>query len=323
MSTVSDLDTWRLFFKIVSRGSIAKVSEEIGVEASSISRRINKLEKDLGVELFQRKGKQLVLTSAGSLAYSRMRRIVFDAASLFKDLQVARDNDRDLITIACPIGLSEIIMPIAISKYLEFNPDVSVSMRSLSYVELMTSDAITSYDVMLSITPLNIPTRDSKLIAGISFMLAATPQYLNGLKYPIRSPRDLSEHPIFSFFSRNRERNMVLRKGSDYFPLHFHAHMRLNNPGGIKQVVMRSKGIGAYCPVYYYLDELANGTVCEVLPEWKFPVQQIYISRKDRDRVAVNRFVHWLIEYFEHCPGLVPPSYEGLWVGDFVDGAPV
>ena len=56
MSTVSDLDTWRLFFKIVSRGSIAKVSEEIGVEASSISRRINKLEKDLGVELFQRKG---------------------------------------------------------------------------------------------------------------------------------------------------------------------------------------------------------------------------------------------------------------------------
>lgn len=176
---------------------------------------------------------------------------------------------------------------------------------------------------MLSITPLNIPTRDSKLIAGISFMLAATPQYLNGLKYPIRSPRDLSEHPIFSFFSRNRERNMVLRKGSDYFPLHFHAHMRLNNPGGIKQVVMRSKGIGAYCPVYYYLDELANGTVCEVLPEWKFPVQQIYISRKDRDRVAVNRFVHWLIEYFEHCPGLVPPSYEGLWVGDFVDGAQV
>ena len=75
---------------------------------------------------------------------------------------------------------------------------------------------------------------------------------------------------------------MVLRKGSDYFPLHFHAHMRLNNPGGIKQVVMRSKGIGAYCPVYYYLDELANGTVCEVLPEWKFPVQQIYISRKDQ-----------------------------------------
>ena len=73
MSTVSDLDTWRLFFKIVSRGSIAKVSEEIGVEASSISRRINKLEKDLGVELFRRKGKQLVLTSAGSVAYSRMR----------------------------------------------------------------------------------------------------------------------------------------------------------------------------------------------------------------------------------------------------------
>lgn len=321
MSSVSDLDTWRLFFKIVSKGSIAKVSEEIGVESSSISRRINKLEKDLGVELFKRQGKQLVLTSAGSLAYSRMRRVVFDAASLFKDLQMNQGDDQAIITIACPIGLSEMLLPNAMYEYTQLYPEVTFSLRSLSYVELMTADALSSYDVMLSVTPLNVPNRDSKLMGGIPFLLAATPQYLSSLKYPIRSPRDLGEHPIFSFYSRNRERNMVLRKGSDYFPLHLHAKIRLNHPGAIKQLVMQSRGIGAYCPIYYYLSELKNGTVSRVLPEWRFPVQQVYVSRKDRDRTEVNRFVHWLIDYFQNYPGLVAPTYEGFWAGDFTDGA--
>ena len=68
MSTVSDLDTWRLFFKVVAKGSIAKVAEEMRIEPSSISRRLNKLESELGTDLFQRRGKNLVLTAAGSLA---------------------------------------------------------------------------------------------------------------------------------------------------------------------------------------------------------------------------------------------------------------
>ncbi len=56
MSTVSDLDTWRLFFKIVSRGSIAKVSEEIGVEASSTSQgELTNLKKISALNFFREK----------------------------------------------------------------------------------------------------------------------------------------------------------------------------------------------------------------------------------------------------------------------------
>ena len=99
MSTVSDLDTWRLFFKVVAKGSIAKVAEEMRIEPSSISRRLNKLESELGTDLFQRRGKNLVLTAAGSLAFSRMRRVVFDAASVFKDLQDVHHNEQKHITI--------------------------------------------------------------------------------------------------------------------------------------------------------------------------------------------------------------------------------
>ena len=320
MSSIYDLDTWRLFFKIVSKGTIARVSEEIGIESSSISRRINKLEKELGIELFRRQGKQLVLTSAGSLAYSRMRRIVFDASSLFTDLQMAQEKEEAIISIDCPIGLSEIIISEASARYTVLNPGVCFSMRSLSYVELMTSDTLSGYDVMLSVMPLNVPNRDSQLVAGIPFILAATPKYLLSLKYPIRSPRDLNGHPLFSFYSRNRERNMILRKGNDYYQMHLHAALRLNHPGAIKQVVMKSLGIGAYCPIYYYLEELKNGSVSVVLPEWKLPLQQVYVSRRDRNRVEVNRFIDWLSSFFEDYPGLVSPTAEGFWVGDFTDG---
>ena len=55
MSTVSDLDTWRLFFKIVSRGSIAKVSEEIGVEPLPSQGELTNLKKISALNFFREK----------------------------------------------------------------------------------------------------------------------------------------------------------------------------------------------------------------------------------------------------------------------------
>ncbi len=78
MNSAHDLDTWRLFFQVVNLGSVSKAAQSLHQETSAISRKLNKLEKDLGTELFTKDGRKLKLTSAGFVAFSRMRRIVLD-----------------------------------------------------------------------------------------------------------------------------------------------------------------------------------------------------------------------------------------------------
>lgn len=319
MSTVSDLDTWRLFFKVVAKGSIAKVAEEMRIEPSSISRRLNKLESELGTDLFQRRGKNLVLTAAGSLAFSRMRRVVFDAASVFKDLQDVHHNEQKHITIVAPIGFSEEIISQALGEYIDMDSTVSFSLRSLGYLELISPDSFSNFDVVITPVQVNISTRDYKLICGLENLLVATPEYLAAQKYPIRSPRDLREHHTFSYYSQGREMNFFLRKGTESFPLHKHSVVRFNHPGAVKNIVLASKGIGLYCPKYFYIKELLKGKVVPVLSDWTLPLQPIYLSRKDRNRIEVERFVNWFCDFIQDLPGLVPPDYEGYWVSDSND----
>lgn len=62
-------DTWQhvpTFRMVAELGSVARASEELGISASSISRKLTSLEQRVGCRLFDRQGKRLVLNSQGT-----------------------------------------------------------------------------------------------------------------------------------------------------------------------------------------------------------------------------------------------------------------
>jgi DNA-binding transcriptional LysR family regulator len=63
------LEDLRLFSMVVEQTSLNKAAERLNISQPALSRRIAKLESDLGVLLFRRSGKRLELTPAGQLTY--------------------------------------------------------------------------------------------------------------------------------------------------------------------------------------------------------------------------------------------------------------
>ena len=62
-----------LFVRIVERGSFSAAAADLGVQRSSVSRAIARLEKALDVRLLQRTTRKLALTDAGQAFYERVR----------------------------------------------------------------------------------------------------------------------------------------------------------------------------------------------------------------------------------------------------------
>ncbi|WP_143673908.1 LysR family transcriptional regulator, partial [Streptomyces sp. or20] len=60
-----ELRVLRYFLTIVETGSVTKAAEVVRVAQPSLSRQLRGLEGDLGMKLFDRGGKQMVLTAAG------------------------------------------------------------------------------------------------------------------------------------------------------------------------------------------------------------------------------------------------------------------
>ena len=317
MNSAHDLDTWRLFFKVVNLGSVSKAAQSLHQETSANSRKLNKLEKDLGTELFTKDGRKLKLTSAGYVAFSRMRRIVLDAGCLINDLSKGQDTLENLITIAAPIGISEKLIPICLLDYLKIEPSTHFTCRSMSYVELFSTETFQGYDIILSMTPITTATNTTMLLGGIQHILAASTQFLNNENVSIRHPEDLKKYPTFSFYSRNRERNVQLKNDVETFHLNLDACCRFNHPGAVKTAVLENYGIGVYCPNYFYSSELASGLVQQLLPQWTMPLQQVYLNKKHTQRTYVNDFINWFCKRFTEFDGIISPLSNGFWMSDF------
>lgn len=82
-----DLRDLRLVLAIVDSGGLTRASEQLNVTQSALSHQLRQLETALGVELFARIRKRLVLTAAGEELAVRARPIVSDLAALEEDLR--------------------------------------------------------------------------------------------------------------------------------------------------------------------------------------------------------------------------------------------
>ncbi|MGB6104959.1 MAG: LysR family transcriptional regulator [Pusillimonas sp.] len=91
------------FVRIAELGSISRTAIELGIEQSTMTRHIARLESDLNVRLFHRSGRGVVLTNAGALLLTRARAVA-DALDETRRLAVALADEgpSELVIAAQP-----------------------------------------------------------------------------------------------------------------------------------------------------------------------------------------------------------------------------
>ena len=97
---------------------------------SSVTRQIQLLEEELGVELFaRRRNKLLGLTPHGEEILAIARRMIRDADNMHNIGRNAADDDRGTFTIATTNFQAKYVLPAAIRQFVERYPDVGLILR--------------------------------------------------------------------------------------------------------------------------------------------------------------------------------------------------
>lgn len=89
------------FEAIARRGSVAAAADELGVSPGAISQQLRKIEKELGVRLFEREGRSLTLTTWGRVYYEKVR-LAFDGLRLAQHTLQAARSRQGIILSALP-----------------------------------------------------------------------------------------------------------------------------------------------------------------------------------------------------------------------------
>lgn len=121
-------DDIKIYVSVVEQGSFAAAARHLGLTRSAISRRIDGLERRLGVRLLDRTTRHIHLTDAGDVFYIRSSKILSDLQEA--ELAVTEFGAKPLgtlkVTCAVMIGLHKVIP--YLPEFMRQHPDLSIQL---------------------------------------------------------------------------------------------------------------------------------------------------------------------------------------------------
>ena len=250
------------------RGSMAGASRALGVPTSTVSRRIHRLELELGVQLVESSTRLFRLTEHGAALLQRAKPAVRELQEAMHAISHGDPVQTQLrISVPQDIGASAAMCTL-LKDFRDAHPQVELLLDLTNRQVDLTAEAI-DFAFRAHLGPLrgrgSLMTRRLTLLSAGFF---ASPSYLEGAP-PILQPADLADHvmilPTFGWPWRleNLESGQSLE-------LDLKATVQSTSFSFMRPATSAHMGI-APMPKLLAAPYLKSGELLGVLPEWQLP----------------------------------------------------
>jgi len=279
-----------VFTEVLKSGSTTQASQVLSLSQSAVSAALADLENQLGVQLFDRVGKRLVLNEHGRLLYPRAVGLLEQAGEieqLFKE-------DNGAIRVFASSTIGSYLLPGMIAAYRRDFPTLPLELSVGNSQDAITAVADFRVDIGLIEGPCHEPDIISEAWLEDELVVFAAPN-AEILQRPV-TLETLAAAPWIL-----RERGSGTREIVDYLLLshlpQFQLGMELGNSEAIKHAVRH--GMGISCLSRRVISDLLEaGTLVEVavpLPRLTRTLYRIHHRQKHLSK-ALSRFLSYCRE---------------------------
>ena len=139
LSGVGDrLELMQTFVRIVEAGNLSAAAVLLGTTQPTVSRRLQSLEKALGLRLLQRSTHTMRLTQDGERCYARAKELLASWAAFESDLRGASDEPEGMLRVVAPhaFGQERLVRPL--TAYLQRYPRMRVEWLLVQALKMCT-----------------------------------------------------------------------------------------------------------------------------------------------------------------------------------------
>jgi len=196
MTVVQDFNDLYYFAMVVDHGGFAAAERALGIPKSRLSRRISKLESDLGVRLLQRSTRRFAVTDVGLSVHRHAQAMLTQAQAAREVVDRLSVEPRGLVRVSVPVSLAQMQLPKLLPTFLEKYPKVRLQLNvSNRRVDIITE----GFDIALRVR--SRLDDDGSLVmrsfGQVQELLVASPAYLDRAGRPAH-PDDLANHITLS-----------------------------------------------------------------------------------------------------------------------------
>ena len=265
------------FVRIVEASSLSAAAEQLAATQPTISRRLQALERQLGVRLLQRTTHSMRLTLDGERCYERARELLSNWASFESDMRGVSDEPEGVLRVIVPhaFGQARLIAPLA--QYLLRYPRMQVEW--LLHDDRAIQDYIAAgIDCAIQVGEVTDPGLVAIRLSQVPRIVAAAPALLGGAPLP-QDPGELAELPWLAL--RTYYRNEVTLSHADSGKRRRFAiapRFSTDSLFALRSAMQHGLGVGI-ASAWVLADDLASGTLVRLAPQWRaapLPVSLVY-----------------------------------------------
>jgi LysR family transcriptional activator of dmlA len=259
-----ELGDLRVFVETAKRANFARAAAALDASAAYVTKRIQVLEQTLGVKLFHRSTRKVVVTEEGERIYQWAQQILDAVDGMVAEVGAARAEPRGLLRVCSSFGFGRNIVAPAISQLSARYPQLNVRFEVFDRLVDITSEG---FDLDVRVGDEIAPHLIARRLATNHRVLCAAPSYLARRG----TPRQLSElpshdcliikerdHPFGVWRLRNGPREEVIKVTGP---------LSSNNGEVVVQWAVDGRGI-VLRSMWDVAPLLASGKLVRILPDY-------------------------------------------------------
>ncbi|MBT5331274.1 MAG: LysR family transcriptional regulator, partial [Porticoccaceae bacterium] len=124
-----DTNYLKTFLAVAQSKSFSVAAEQVHLTQPAVSKRINQLEEELGLKLFDRIGRQVSLTEAGEVFQLRARQLINELEQTLSDIQSLEEEAGGTLSLGISHHLGLHRMPPLLREFSQKNPKVNLDIE--------------------------------------------------------------------------------------------------------------------------------------------------------------------------------------------------
>ena len=300
---MADLDDVKAFLAVANAGGFSRAAEQLATAKSVVSRRVARLEGDLGTRLLTRSSRGVVPTEAGEA-------LRIQAGGAFEQLDDALRSAAQrtgeltgVLRITAPVAFGTTHLSGFLSDFMREHPRLGVNV---SYSDRRVDILADGFDVAVRMGTLSDSTLVARRIAPLRLAVLASPEYLARRGTPSR-PRDLTAHDCIVYDVPEGDL-WRFREGDRFTSVRIAGRFRSDNSESMLAAALAGVGIVGL-PTFVLGDAIATGALVPLLPEFPITEEALFAVRPPGPPPAKTRtFIDALTERFGPEPYWNPCS---------------
>jgi DNA-binding transcriptional LysR family regulator len=247
-----DWDKLKVFHAAAEAGSFTHAGEHLGLSQSAVSRQVSALETELGVSLFHRHARGLILTEQGDLLFRTAHEVFMKLEAARAKLTDSKERPNGDLKVTTTAGIGVNWLTPRLGEFLDLYPDIRITLIVTDEeLDLSMREA----DVAIRLRQPQQPDLIQRKLFSVKFHAYASPEYLKRMGSP-RSVDDLDKHAIIMLGGtvpqHLQNRNWLIQVGREgkapRVPL-----LTINNVLGVQRACQEGFGL-AMLPDYLIED---------------------------------------------------------------------